>query len=366
VIEGARWIRDNRSQFGLLFSGWSAEHIGDKDKPHYWDDFWALAGLWEAARLAERVGSGGQAVEIWAIYNELNRATGDSIRWVLAQQAQGGSWETFIPTGPADVGRLDSTMVGALSYFHPTRLYMGAKLGLDLDLAARMTLETIWAHFVQGGFRHDSAWHCYGPYLTLQLAHAFLLIGDFQRMDQCLGWVVNAGFAAINPSIGNSAADWQVVLGAWNEQHCYPIAKRFTEIPWVWYMGDIPHGWACAEFMLLIRDILFFEADEDADPHIYIAPGLVPHWLGDAQSFGVNNAPSIFGVPFGYQLTLHQASQTVEIDITQPPPANVRFVYPCRFGVGVRSAMADGNSVPITGTDVKLPPGTQHAIINYS
>jgi hypothetical protein len=23
-------------------------------------------------------------------------------------------WETFIPTGPADAGRLDSTMVGAL------------------------------------------------------------------------------------------------------------------------------------------------------------------------------------------------------------------------------------------------------------
>jgi hypothetical protein len=44
-LEGARWIRDNRGPFGLLHSGWSAEHIGDKDKPHYWDDFWGLAGL---------------------------------------------------------------------------------------------------------------------------------------------------------------------------------------------------------------------------------------------------------------------------------------------------------------------------------
>ena len=43
---------------------------------------------------------------------------------------------------------------------------------------------------MDGGFRHDSAWNCYGPYLTLQLAHAFLLLGDVARMDQCLRWLV--------------------------------------------------------------------------------------------------------------------------------------------------------------------------------
>jgi hypothetical protein len=53
-----------------------------------------------------------------------------------------------------------------------------------------------------------------------------------------------------------------VALGSWNEQHTYPIVKDFGEISgdW-WYMGDIPHGWAAAEFLLLLREILFFEAD---------------------------------------------------------------------------------------------------------
>src|SRR5262249_32790486 len=157
VIEAARWLRDNRSPFGLLHSGWSAEHIGDKDKPHYWNDLWGLAGLWEAAKLGERVGAA-EAAEIWRAYDDLNRATADSIRWVLTEQRRRGFWETFIPTGPADVARLDSTIIGALAYFHPCRLYMGAKLGSDIDLAARMTLETIWAHFIDGGFRHESAW----------------------------------------------------------------------------------------------------------------------------------------------------------------------------------------------------------------
>jgi hypothetical protein len=85
---------------------------------------------------------------------------------------------------------------------------MGAKLGTDIDSAARMTLETIWSHFVDGGFRHDAAWHCYGPYLTLQLAHAFLLTGDLRRMDECLEWSVWAGNARINPSVGTETADW--------------------------------------------------------------------------------------------------------------------------------------------------------------
>jgi len=176
VLDGARWLRDNRSQYGLLHSGWSAEHLGEKNKPHYWDDFWGIAGLWEAARLAERIGAYEESYEIWSIYHELCNCTAESINWVLSHQRE-SHWETFIPTGPDDVGRLDSTIIGALAYFHPCRLYMGEKLGQIVDTAARFTLDTIWSHFISGGFRHDSAWYCYGPYWTLQLAHAFLYTG---------------------------------------------------------------------------------------------------------------------------------------------------------------------------------------------
>jgi hypothetical protein len=365
IIEGARWIRDNRTQFGLLPSGWSAEHIGDKGEPHFWDDFWSLAGLWEAARLAQRIGAA-EADEIWRAYDSLRDATANSIRWVLDQQRQRGFWETFIPTGPGDVGRLDSTMIGVLAYFHPCRLYDGAKLGADIDSAARMTLETIWGRFMDGGFRHDSAWNCYGPYLTLQLAHSFLLLGDVTRMDQCLQWLVgNAGYSTVSRE--NSPTPWQVVLGAWNEQHCYPISKDFREMPdRFWYMGDIPHGWACAEFMTLVRDILFFEADEDGDAKIFLAPGVMPHWLGEGESTGATSAPTVFGQNFGYRLTHRQSARRVEINITQPSPANVRLIYPCRFGSGVQSAIADGNPVPVSGRDVQLPPGTATATIQYN
>ncbi|QIB42504.1 hypothetical protein [Streptomyces aureoverticillatus] len=356
VVDGARWLRDNRDAYGLLHSGWSAEHLGERDKPHYWDDLWGLAGLYEAARLAERLGTP-EVRELWAAFDDLKQATAASIRWVLAEQQRRGEWETYIPTGPGDVGRRDSTMIGAAAYFHPLRLHMGGKLGDDVDRAARFTLDTMYGRFVTGGFRHEAAWNAYGPYLTMQLAHAYLLAGNAARMDELLGWTVAASLPRTD--------DRAVALGAWNEQHAFPIASGFAEVPHRhWYMGDIPHGWAAAEYLLLLRDILFFEADEDRDPHLYVAPGIRPHWVPDGEPVTVDSAPTLFGAPFGYRLTHDAAARTVTVDITRSPE-RVRYVYPCRFG-SVRAASADGRELPVSGDDVHVPAGAGQFTVTYA
>lgn len=366
VLQGARWIRDNRAPDGIMLSGWSAEHLGDKNQPHYWDDLWSLAGLYEAARIAERIGAA-EVAELWAAFDSLKAATAASIRWVLTQQRDEGQWETYVPSGPGGDRGLFSTIIGAVAYFHPTRLYYGAKLGDDIDLAFRLTLETIWSHFVEGGFKHNQAWQAYGPYLTLQLAHAFLLLGDLDRMDELLGWTIgNAAFAKVSRFHG-AAEQWQVTTGTWNEQHAYTVADDFTEMPFrVWYMGDMPHGWAAAEFMLLLREILFFEAGEDDNRQLYIAPGVPPRWLsGDGgHSVTVTNAATTYGTVFGYTLAHDEPNKTVRIDIPQPV-AGVTYVYPCRFGA-VTAVTADGAALPLTGAEVRLPPGTVHADIGYA
>jgi hypothetical protein len=267
------------------------------------------------------------------------------------------------------VNRLDSTMIGLLSYFHPCRLYMGNKLGSGIDYAARMTLETIWSHFIDnGGFRHDSAWNCYGPYLTLQLAHAFLLIGDKERMDICLGWSVgNAAYSRV--SRHPSSEQWEVVQGAWNEQHCYPVSKDFAEFPaGSWYMGDIPHGWAAAEFVTLMRDIVFFEADEDGESHIYIAPGLMPHWLGNNESMEISNAPTVFGEDFAYRIVHRQSSSRVEIEIVQQPGVGVDYRFSCPFGTRIDWVELDGRQVGQSTNNglVVIPSGTRRIVVHYS
>jgi hypothetical protein len=366
VVDGARWIRDNRSEFGLLHSGWSAEHLGDKDKPHYWDDFWGVAGLHEAARLADRLGAP-EAAELWGAYHDLRHDLEASIRWVLDRQREAGRWETFIPTGPADVNRLDSTMIGTVAYFHPCRLYQGRKLGDVVDAAARSTLDTIWAHFVDGGgFRHDSAWRAFGPYLGLQLAHAFLLLGDQERMDTCLQWAVGEAAYPTGPPLPG-ADPVQIVNGAWNEQHAYSVASDFANVPrsW-WYMGDIPHGWAAAEFQLLMRDICFFESGEDDSPHLYLAPGVLPHWLTGDGELRVQDAPTAFGAPFGFTLAHDATAREVTIILTQPMPAPIRYIYPLRLG-RLRRLTVDGVEVPVAAgiRDVPIPAGCAQAVITY-
>ena len=148
MLEGARWIRDNRDPYGLLHSGWSAEHLGDKDKPHYWDDLWGLAGLYEAARLAERIGAG----EVAGAVGRVRFAQGGhgSLHPLgpRPSNATRGSGRRSCRAARRRSAGSTPRSIGAAAYFHPIRLYYGAKLGDDIDLAFRLTLDTIWSHFV--------------------------------------------------------------------------------------------------------------------------------------------------------------------------------------------------------------------------
>ena len=146
-----------------------------------------------------------------------------------------------------------------------------------------------------------------------------------------------------------------------------PSRDDFTAMPFhVWYMGDTPHGWAAAEFMLLLREILFFEAGEDDARELYIAPGILPRWLrGDGgHSVVVTNAATTYGTSFGYTLTHDEPNRKIRIDITQPV-AGVTYVYSCRLGT-VTEATIDG--VPQRGatSDVRFPSGTAHVEISYA
>jgi hypothetical protein len=176
----------------------------------------------------------------------------------------------------------------------------------------------------------------------------------------------NAAFASVSRRDGQPADPWQVALGAWNEQHCYPIATDFARVPsYPWYMGDMPHGWACAEFILLLRDMLFFEADEDTDPHIFLLAGIRPEWWGAGETVRVDSARTVFGGNLAFTARHDEASRTVELDIRRRPRADVRFVYSCRFGGGVANAQADGVGLPVSGRDIALPAGTRQASVKY-
>ena len=53
----------------------------------------------------------------------------------------------------------------------------------------------------------------------------------------------------------------------------------------------------------------------------------MPHWLGDGEQFAVQDAPTVFGAPFGFALHHDAGARTLDLRLTQPAPAGVRYVF---------------------------------------
>jgi hypothetical protein len=80
----------------------------------------------------------------------------------------------------------------------------------------------------------------YGPYLGLQLAHAFLVIGDRARMDTCLRWSQALGSPAGHMG-GSEAAPSPRTHGYWRLS-----TKNWALLTDPWVFGSARQGGAVA------------------------------------------------------------------------------------------------------------------------
>ncbi len=53
----------------------------------------------------------------------------------------------------------------------------------------------------------------------------------------------------------------------------------------------MPHGWAVAEFWLLMRDSILFEEED----RLILLAGVPPEWFGDARGMRTGALPTYFG-----------------------------------------------------------------------
>jgi hypothetical protein len=107
-----------------------------------------------------------------------------------------------------------------------------------------------------------------GTYLTLQLAAVELEGGDRRALDR-LEWMVDIATPtftwpeAIHPQLGDGC------------------------------MGDGHHGWAAADFLSLVRNLLVREVGSEDRPSLALCTMLPEAWLG--QDLGLENAPTHAG-----------------------------------------------------------------------
>ncbi|MBW3669262.1 MAG: hypothetical protein KY443_08630 [Actinobacteria bacterium] len=260
VASAVQWIERKRHSKrrradsvlrGLMPASISAEHLGPFDF-YYWDSFWSLRGLLDGALLLRLAGQHAAAAQAEGWASSLRGALRDSLAEVGERLGTAA-----MPAGPRR--RMDPGVVGSLVACHPLGLLSPTDPAVEATLALARDRFSIDHAFFQG-ISHTGL----GTYLTLQLASVELAQGDRRALDR-LSWMLEAATPtftwpeAIHPQLGSGC------------------------------MGDGHHGWAAADFLSFVRDLLVREVDDG----LALCSMLPDSWVG--QGIEVHDAPTHHG-----------------------------------------------------------------------
>ncbi len=267
--DAARWLVRKRQlddmdepHAGLLPAGFSAEHLGPNNY-FYWDNYWAVGGLRSAADLFARAGRDALADDCRGWADEHFQAIERSLKRIDPQRRNGA-----IPAAPNR--RMDAGAIGSIVADYPLQLYPAG------HRCIRDTVEFLLGRcMVKGAFFQDMTHSGMNAYLTLHLAQVLLRAGDGRYAD-----------------LVERVAELASPTGHWPEA-IHPLTETGC-------MGDGEHGWAAAEWVLMIRSLFVREEGDD----LVVGSGLHPEWLASEHT-----------LKFGPTAT---AAGTVTVTITGP------------------------------------------------
>ncbi|MEE4313639.1 MAG: hypothetical protein V2J11_04040 [Desulfofustis sp.] len=275
---GADWIATKRRQEngdertrGLLPPGFSAEHFGPNDY-YYWDDLWAVAGLQAAADTFAALNCGKEASAIGEEAAAMRDDVWRSIRLVTAEKPN-----RALPISPNR--RLDSGAIGCLVADYPLQLLPAG------DHRMMATADYLFANCLKNGcFFQDMIHSGNNIYMTLELAQVYLRAGDDRFRS-----LLEASASLASPT------------GQWPEA-IHPLTGGGC-------MGDGQHGWAAAEWLMLLRNMFIMEEDQS----LVIGRGILPHWLTTGQS--ISYGPTL--TPYGsVSVAMAGNGQTTDVTVT--------------------------------------------------
>ncbi len=326
ILRMASWINSKRQttkndgrakpHFGLLPSGPGAEHLGPANY-FYWDDFWGLAGLRDAAAIADWLQQPADAKKLRANFASFQKEVDASLALVAQKLGRAA-----MPASP--YRRLDAGMIGSLVALTPLRLFDANDSRIVDTLAALKEIawmeEAYFNHVGHSGF---------GTYLSLHVAQCLL----FQRNPDAwktIDWVVRHA----SPTF------------TWAEA-IHPITRRGG-------MGDGHHGWALADFLLTIRNALLFEEDK----HLVITPAMPETWTAEMNVIKALDAPTYFG-KVNFTIAFGERTATLVVNAAwRDAPEHIEWNLP----FALREGGGDVDGVTMQGNTVRLPRGARRAV----
>jgi hypothetical protein len=314
-----------RAYYGLVPESISHEGYAAKPMHSYWDNFFVLRGLKDAAFLAGMLGMDEERQRLGVLAGEFRSDLLQSFRLAMALHGI-----DYLP-GSVELGDFDatSTTVG---------IAPGGELHTLPRDAVDATFERYWEHFVT---RRDGSreWNDYTPY-ELRTVGTFVQLGQRQRAHEALDFFLG-----------------DVRPRAWN--HWAEVVWRDPDTPR--FIGDMPHGWVGSDFIRSVTDM--FAYFREADSTLVVAAGVLPEWLEAGDTVRVRELRTPYGA-LTYEM--QRRGQLVELRFTgRPavPPGGIVVMSP--LDLTLRSAAADGVPVPVHGAGVLLDEWPSTLMLRY-
>jgi hypothetical protein len=314
----AEYAKPRSPRYGLLPE--SASHEGYLAHPvhSYWDDFWGVRGLSAAAEMAAALGladeSAGWRAEAASFLGDVR----ESLALVIAERNINyipGSveWADFDPTATANaIAQLDFA----------DDLPGGQLHGM---------LDTYLAGF-RAKHRGEVAWVNYTAY-EIRIIGAMVRVGRRADANELLEFFLS----------DRRPREW----------------NQWPEISWhdpraPGHLGDVPHTWIAAEFMLALASMVASEREGCAA--LVLAGGLPWTWIAHDDGFAVSGLMTRFG---RLEFALRAVGENrIDFSIGAGmvlPPGGLFIAPPLPDGMRIDSAIdADGRALEIEDGQIRV------------
>jgi hypothetical protein len=279
----------------------SVSHEGYLAQPihSYWDDFWALRGLRDASDLAHAAGHEPSAQKWRPLSSRFAASLFASIEATRAQRKL-----DFIP-GSIEWADFDPTATANAIYLFDVPEALDRK-------AVEQTFDKYLADW-RGKRSGTVPSPSYTPY-EIRIIGAFVRLGRRDAALELLRFFLS----------DRRPVPWN----QWPE-----IAWRDHKTPA--HVGDLPHTWIAAEYVLAVRSLFAYE--HEADASLILAAGLASEWI-DGAGVQVDKMPTLYGT-LSYSLR-RMDSSTLRFEIGGGIACKIILRPP--LGTSLRGVVIDG------------------------
>ena len=317
----------------------------------YVDNWWSVIGLRSAADAARRLGEAEDEKWLTAEYESLLNDTVNSIRAVMKKENL-----DFMP-GFADYWPPDQRPMDAehrilgdtqMAWAHRSPLFPGRTLGipLPLDLFAQ-SYRKYWER--SGKFsNYDGGWYVEYEKLfwgyNVQLAMPPMYLGMEDITLKNIEWSLRH----------------QSCPGGWAEGYITEEVDGLRLVGPGPIVGDVPHGWTAAYYILLVRNMLMRE-EQGA---LLLTPCVPSSWIAPGKRIAMSQAPTYYGLATWSVECKKAGELNVSVEMAEPPPKGVVVCLPKSLQV-TEASRPDGEVLKCAGNKVLLPAGVTNAVIRF-